>query len=409
MKKLGRNDPCPCGSGKKYKKCHGFLKDSQLPAQRNNQDKVAGMTINLSDLGLSGQLQYIYSIPQFKDPKDSRNVGGPQGLPGKYKIVFVLSRPGIPIHPEYNYSFESGLKGNSHLAISKPAFSPPSLPDANKILIRASTQDGNFKFSGMPNEKGFLGKIILDSIDANNYEDAHIKAYRVLAPTLSNWSAHLDIPLNVHQFEITELRTGGVRMSIVTPFFESSFNFVPESEATPSYRGYASLYREALNSNSYAYQYLCFFKIMESILGRRTRLEREAKRKMQSHITPNESFPNHKNEYEEWLNSIFPRRPLTWDAMTFDSIFKKEVIGKGFKEVINNYLNPLRVKIAHALLGASGELTMSVDETLHLHEVNFWLPIIKCMVRKMLKNEFPKEYLIYLDEKGEIKTPSPNC
>ena len=21
--KIGRNDPCPCGSGKKYKKCHG--------------------------------------------------------------------------------------------------------------------------------------------------------------------------------------------------------------------------------------------------------------------------------------------------------------------------------------------------------------------------------------------------
>ena len=20
---VGRNDPCPCGSGKKYKKCHG--------------------------------------------------------------------------------------------------------------------------------------------------------------------------------------------------------------------------------------------------------------------------------------------------------------------------------------------------------------------------------------------------
>jgi preprotein translocase subunit SecA len=23
--KVGRNDPCPCGSGKKYKKCHGLL------------------------------------------------------------------------------------------------------------------------------------------------------------------------------------------------------------------------------------------------------------------------------------------------------------------------------------------------------------------------------------------------
>jgi preprotein translocase subunit SecA len=25
-KKVGRNEPCPCGSGKKYKQCHGKLK-----------------------------------------------------------------------------------------------------------------------------------------------------------------------------------------------------------------------------------------------------------------------------------------------------------------------------------------------------------------------------------------------
>jgi preprotein translocase subunit SecA len=24
-KKVGRNEPCPCGSGKKYKSCHGTL------------------------------------------------------------------------------------------------------------------------------------------------------------------------------------------------------------------------------------------------------------------------------------------------------------------------------------------------------------------------------------------------
>ena len=24
-KKVGRNEPCPCGSGKKYKQCHGAL------------------------------------------------------------------------------------------------------------------------------------------------------------------------------------------------------------------------------------------------------------------------------------------------------------------------------------------------------------------------------------------------
>ena len=30
MKKVGRNDPCPCGSGRKYKKCC-LSKDSQAP------------------------------------------------------------------------------------------------------------------------------------------------------------------------------------------------------------------------------------------------------------------------------------------------------------------------------------------------------------------------------------------
>ncbi|MBP7564941.1 MAG: SEC-C domain-containing protein, partial [Burkholderiaceae bacterium] len=25
LPRVGRNDPCPCGSGKKYKQCHGKL------------------------------------------------------------------------------------------------------------------------------------------------------------------------------------------------------------------------------------------------------------------------------------------------------------------------------------------------------------------------------------------------
>ena len=28
-KKVGRNDPCPCGSGKKYKNCHGGLEAAE--------------------------------------------------------------------------------------------------------------------------------------------------------------------------------------------------------------------------------------------------------------------------------------------------------------------------------------------------------------------------------------------
>ncbi len=30
-KKVGRNDPCPCGSGKKYKHCHGLQQAAGVP------------------------------------------------------------------------------------------------------------------------------------------------------------------------------------------------------------------------------------------------------------------------------------------------------------------------------------------------------------------------------------------
>ena len=28
---IHRNDPCPCGSGKKYKKCHGYGPQAEAP------------------------------------------------------------------------------------------------------------------------------------------------------------------------------------------------------------------------------------------------------------------------------------------------------------------------------------------------------------------------------------------
>ena len=32
--KVGRNDPCPCGSGKKYKKCHGAAEGTVVHGAR---------------------------------------------------------------------------------------------------------------------------------------------------------------------------------------------------------------------------------------------------------------------------------------------------------------------------------------------------------------------------------------
>jgi hypothetical protein len=32
--RVGRNDPCPCGSGRKYKHCHATKADAMTPWQR---------------------------------------------------------------------------------------------------------------------------------------------------------------------------------------------------------------------------------------------------------------------------------------------------------------------------------------------------------------------------------------
>ena len=84
-----------------------------------------------------------------------------------------------------------------------------------------------------------------------------------------------------------------------------------------------------------------------------------------------------------------------------------EAKGKKFGTVIDQYLQPLRVKIAHAVLD-SGELTMIADDELGLEEVFKWLPLCKCIARHMLKNEFPKEFLPFLDAQGNPIVPAPD-
>ena len=41
VEKVGRNDPCPCGSGKKYKKCHG-ASDTEAPAAGGRGTRIGG-------------------------------------------------------------------------------------------------------------------------------------------------------------------------------------------------------------------------------------------------------------------------------------------------------------------------------------------------------------------------------
>jgi hypothetical protein len=51
--------------------------------------------------------------------------------------------------------------------------------------------------------------------------------------------------------------------------------------------------------------------------------------------------------------------------------------------------------IAHAISSQSGELTLTVDELLHTRNLHKWLALTKCIVRRMLKNDFPTDFLAY--------------
>jgi hypothetical protein len=56
MAKVGRNDPCPCGSGKKYKQCHGPIDAARQSEQRQLRQASDSLTAKVMD-----------AAPQFAD------------------------------------------------------------------------------------------------------------------------------------------------------------------------------------------------------------------------------------------------------------------------------------------------------------------------------------------------------
>jgi hypothetical protein len=396
VRKVGRNQPCPCGSGRKYKHCCGS--PTRKLSNSKNQPEPGRVSAQIPLPAIPGEQVSLIVVPLFAAP-DPRNLGGPKGLPGKYRVVFMLSRPGFSPVPEYEHSAAEFLKGDSHLAITKPAFIAPD-PEARKIKVRANTEDGHFEFLGSPNEKGFLAKIESQPFDANDFEDAEQKAFRAVAPSLSNWSVHLDIPLNIQQIDTIELHTEARRMLVISPHLQVPFAVMPEPRLESEFRHYASLYREGLNTNSAVYRFLCFYKIIEGIQVRRARLANEARIAGENFKRPIERVPDNKTELIGWLHAIFPIK-RDWDDLALDSILVPQALGKKFGQVTTTLLSPVRTEIAHALL-KSGELTLRSDDLLHLRKVNAILPLTKCIVRRMLKNDFPGQFLAYLGEDGTI-------
>ena len=330
--------------------------------------------------GVPGEAQGIVACNHFRDEADPRNIGSVPGLPGEYRVTFLFEWPNYRQTKEYELSFPGPMRGDSHLAITKPAFTPPH-PNADQIKIYATTPHGVFEFTGFPNQKGFLGQIASNPFHATDRNDAERRAYDALVPALSNWSVHLDIPLEVQIIETMELRTQNAGIRVVQPFLEAPFSV----EGTPpphdsEFAHYASMYREALNSNSSVYRFLCLFKIIEGIRVRRARLGKEAAGNRGKCVRPMEVIPNDDASARAWLNTIFPIH-REWDGLTLSQMFPPESKGKRLMHLVVTELTNLRDQIAHSIM-YTGELSLSADDLVQIQRVNKWLPLTRCIARR---------------------------
>jgi hypothetical protein len=149
------------------------------------------------------------------------------------------------------------------------------------------------------------------------------------------------------------------------------------------------------------FQFLCFFKIIEGLRVRRERLAKEALAVGRTPSRPlKEVIPAAKAEFVPWLLPLLHVN-REWNEMTLTEIFVPEALGQKINRLIDDHLRPLRNRVAHGALD-EGEPVLSADEAMDLREVYKWLPLTKCIVRRMLKNEFPNEFLSYIKEDGTV-------
>lgn len=388
MTKTGRNDPCPCGSGKKFKRCclHGSQQD-QAADETAGKLKPDQTEASIDRVGTPGLPTYLILQNVF-EKGDPRNLGGPGGVPGPYRVVFTLGRPGFSPRREGSLSFESGLEGDSHLAIAPPAATVTGGDPPVKILVQATTPEGTFILEGLPNKAGFLGKLVLESIEARDLKDACRRATATIGGFLSTVAVYSDIPLHIYQVDATEHSTGNTAVLYVNSYAPAAPGRLPATGLDPEFRLYAALYREALGSNSPSYQFLCLFKIIEGIQARNVRKVRESlEQGLPVPSKPRELIPATKADQLAWLATFFP--PATsWDEMTLESTFPAEAVGKKVNRVVEDILRPVRDQVAHTFLD-SGEATFSIDDPKERDAVLHWLPLTKCIARALIRNEFP--------------------
>ena len=128
-------------------------------------------------------------------------------------------------------------------------------------------------------------------------------------------------------------------ISLKAPFKDVFGGIPPLDSVTSEQQKYISLYREALNSSSANYSYLCFYRIIE---GLRDRCEQIRKAAVDQVLAkgerpvgkPDERIPSAKEEQIVWLNALYGAAQ-EWDDFALALIFIPDVVNKRVRHLID--------------------------------------------------------------------------
>ncbi|QNI33276.1 hypothetical protein H7849_04745 [Alloacidobacterium dinghuense] len=315
----------------------------------------------------------------------------PISVPGRFRVQFLLARPGRLKFSEREPSFLTNVVGDSHLGIGKPASQRTSDEDIVGMVLQTRGDSWQIEFKCVINDDGYIGKIVVENLPAQDYRHAESVAYQALTPFLSSWSLTLDVPVLIETIQVTDLTTHTDMLRLNAPYVEMTPGAGHTAALSQDFRHYASVYREGMNTNSSFYRFLCFYKIAESIYVRRGDNAKQAKTRGEQPRKYSEDVPLSREAIKGLLGLLYPWRTDWDDDLTMDQILPAEARGKRFKAIRGQYLEPLRDRVAHALM-RSGKIETVADRLEDVNAVTKWLPLLRIWVRLLLKIEFPGEF-----------------
>src|SRR6266853_461450 len=316
-KKIGRNEACPCGSGKKFKKCHGANRGFQTGTQvkETAQPPVISASIPREKLGLPGAAYQLHTQGRrkgetLKPPSHT--------LQDNYRVVLTLSRT-MPDFQSLN--FESGVSGDSYIQFAKPENERTS-KDFDEMVIFYGHGSQRLEITGTANPQGRLAKLSVET-PAPSFPEAEEIVFGAASPFLSAMAFELDVPVRLTQMDVTQMSTHNGSMTYTCPYTD----MVPtgnEHNNVPYVQSLLSLYREGINSNSPNYQFLCWYKIVEGVNVKRAEETTVLKKALPMSFV--ERLEKTKVEERKRLEEVFPIVRLfgatdeRWDDIVPDEV-----------------------------------------------------------------------------------------